>query len=607
MNEVLWYHRGFCKISPNLQYRFISTISRRLSQTFGMAQSRVSRSLSNNLMLLLKSLIVGTTLSCIGIMQIVLFRGDHLRSYVVETNGKNQGNVGEHIATLNGSNFFLRYFKSSPDSTRVRGSIFAHEKISNSEHETRETIPSDIHVEQRFASLSAAFTSTESRSPSASLEDKSEPFDWEGQSGNGSSPFGYDRSKICHVAENICRTTRDKLWFYFGEESKHLASKHGIHHPKQPLISYIKRGRSMARRNMGVSSFSKDATWIKEQQCAISPIENHVVLSADHAHMMGEYVQRIIMPVHHLMQNYVSYLKTNNSQDKEVQFYLYFHHNERQQILPSHYLYMKGLPFGDNLRSWVEEVDPPPSKNSSPCQCYSRLVFCGYNGFYRPARINYALLNDNVTELVLSPDSSVPFNISKHCANYFMSTDTLKNDNCTVWQDLRHSIIQMYERKNPDVHKDIASYRMKLIRDSLPHLIVDTQSTLRIDDVNEWKIIALSQRRHRRVWLNINETLSHCNEKYHSFRIVCLALDVESLPTHFTSASNNQPLSAVDEQFVLYRSIDALIGIHGSQLTQGILMPSNSVVVELFPWLPSKEWGIKIRGDGWTNQKNRPT
>ncbi|KAL3787589.1 hypothetical protein HJC23_000077 [Cyclotella cryptica] len=522
-----------------------------------------------------------------------------------KTDGKNQENVREHIATSNGLKNTMRYFKSSLHSTPARASSFINETISNSEHETLVTIAS--HYEQRFARKAEDFTSIESRSPIASPEDKSEPFDWEGRSDTGSSPLGYDRPKICHVAENICRTSRHKFWFYFGGENEDLASIHGIHYPKQPLITYIKRGRSMARRNMGVSSFAKNATWINEQQCVISPIENHVVLSADHAQMMGEYVQRIIMPMHHLMQDYVSYSKANTSQSKEVQFYLYFHQNEGQQILPSHHLYMNGLPFGDNLRSWVEEVDPPPSIHSSACQCYSRLVFCGYNGFSRPAKMNYAIPNDDVTELVLSPDSSVPFNLSKHCAHYFMPTDAWKYDNCTVWQDLRLSIIQMYERRKPDVHKDIAAYRMKLILDSLPRHTLATQSSLRIDDVNDWKIIALSQRRRGRVWLNINETLSHCNDKYHSFRIVCIVVDVESLPTQFVSASNNQPLSAIDEQFVLYRSIDALIGIHGSQLTQGILMPSNSILVELLPWLPSKEWGIKIRGDGWTNQKNRPT
>ena len=108
------------------------------------------------------------------------------------------------------------------------------------------------------------------------------------------------------------------------------------------------------------------------------------------------------------------------------------------------------------------------------------------------------------------------------------------------------------------------------------------------------------------MWLNLDETLSHCNKKYYEKRLVCVEVDVEDLPTNFISAGSNSALSSMDEQFILYRSIDALIGIHGSQLTQGILMPSNSVMVELFQWLPT-HWGISVWGDGWTNQKNHPT
>ena len=120
------------------------------------------------------------------------------------------------------------------------------------------------------------------------------------------------------------------------------------------------------------------------------------------------------------------------------------------------------------------------------------------------------------------------------------------------------------------------------------------------------------------MWLNIKKHLEHCNSHYFDQQIVCIELDVESLPTNFVDVVSNQPLTAVDEQLVLYQSINALIcvlydetivlvfcyiaityfaslstGIHGSQLTQGILMPSNSIMVELFQWLP-KDWGYVV-------------
>ena len=79
--------------------------------------------------------------------------------------------------------------------------------------------------------------------------------------------------------------------------------------------------------------------------------------------------------------------------------------------------------------------------------------------------------------------------------------------------------------------------------------------------LKDWKIVALSQRRIWRMWLNINDHLKHCNSHYFDRQIVCIELDVEALPTNFVSVGSNQPLTAIDEQLVLYQSINALIGV----------------------------------------------
>ena len=64
----------------------------------------------------------------------------------------------------------------------------------------------------------------------------------------------------------------------------------------------------------------------------------------------------------------------------------------------------------------------------------------------------------------------------------------------------------------------------------------------------------------------MNDTLSHCNTRYHAEKIVCVEVDVANLPTNFIGVNTNTSLSSVEEQIVLYRSLDSLIGIHGSQV-----------------------------------------
>ena len=61
-------------------------------------------------------------------------------------------------------------------------------------------------------------------------------------------------------------------------------------------------------------------------------------------------------------------------------------------------------------------------------------------------------------------------------------------------------------------------------------------------------------------------------------------------------------------QLIVHRSLDGLIGIHGAQLTQAILLPKGAVVVELLPWAPSDYFGTghKVWGE-WTRSVTNPT
>ncbi len=36
----------------------------------------------------------------------------------------------------------------------------------------------------------------------------------------------------------------------------------------------------------------------------------------------------------------------------------------------------------------------------------------------------------------------------------------------------------------------------------------------------------------------------------------------------------------------MHMSLDAMIGIHGAQLSHGVLLPQDGFVVKILPWIP---------------------
>jgi hypothetical protein len=103
-----------------------------------------------------------------------------------------------------------------------------------------------------------------------------------------------------------------------------------------------------------------------------------------------------------------------------------------------------------------------------------------------------------------------------------------------------------------------------------------------------WKFVGFACRKSRRLWLNIGDVMSMCNDTFREHKVACIIVDVEEA-------------GSPEEQLITHRSLNALIGVHGAQLTQGFLLPTHGYILELLPWISS------YTGGGWTASTEAPT
>ena len=96
-----------------------------------------------------------------------------------------------------------------------------------------------------------------------------------------------------------------------------------------------------------------------------------------------------------------------------------------------------------------------------------------------------------------------------------------------------------------------------------------------------WKFVGFARRKSRRLWLNIGDVMTMCSDTFREHKIACVIVDVEEA-------------ESPEEQLIMHRSLDALIGVHGAQLTQGVLLPMHGYILELLRWISS------YTGGGWT-------
>ena len=376
--------------------------------------------------------------------------------------------------------------------------------------------------------------------------------------------FWEQDSSSCFHVDNICHG--NDRWFY--RRSGQMSS--------QPTITYFAGDVTRSHGYINVDNriyFNVSSTSGSDHDdasCSLSPTPYHVVVQSAFNDMIGEFYSRTILPMNRWMAEY----PTRSNDD--VQLYVHFV-PERSQLFEGHRLFLNGLPANEKVDNFLSLVQ------DDSCQCFKKLVFCGYNVLNETRSIVYNESNSHINKdentTIFEPAGLVR-NENIYCA---MRTDgdELHRGNCRAYGKLRNDLLRRYYEKDPLLPEKIEQYRRKI-------LLQNGFSNSTTLQVNEWKFVGLAVRKSRRKWLNVGDALDLCKQKFLKHKVACVAIDVEEA-------------DSPEKQLLMHHSLNALVGIHGAQLTQGVLLRKNSHILELLPWIPDYLYGK------WTNTKHRPT
>ena len=269
-----------------------------------------------------------------------------------------------------------------------------------------------------------------------------------------------------------------------------------------------------------------------------------------------------------------------------IQFYLHIP-LENKRMVDAHKILLSGMlpPTKDETNNltlssirWAKPVLDLITPKNKACECFNKLVFCGYNA--------YAQYNEIANSQDISNSSS-----RKKETNYTLWTGkfidvfgrhiamsptcngsrgvTSYPYHCDAYAKLRDYLVTNIESKHfPNAKQTIIEYRKKIL---VERQLIDTNYD---GNTEEWKFVGLTQRNSRRTWLNLANVTDACNSIFNQQNLLlCLEVNVEE---------TESPV----EQYMMYRSLDVCIGVHGAQLTQAIFMKAQSHVLELLPWIP---------------------
>ena len=263
--------------------------------------------------------------------------------------------------------------------------------------------------------------------------------------------------------------------------------------------------------------------------------------------------------------------------DDDVQIYAHF--VERYDMFEGHRLFLAGLPNNNMFESFVSLMP----RNDS-CRCFRKLIFCGYH-----VENMTTFRNDSHSKMIPDDNWMWPSSSRERVHNKFDSNDPnamvfkpiplIPNSvtDChecrnTAYQELRSDLTKTHSEKYQNLGEKIHRYKRRI----LIEMGLVSNNTIDVDA--GWKFVGFARRKSRRLWLNIGDVMTMCSDTFREHKVACVIVDVEEA-------------ESPEEQLIMHRSLDALIGVHGAQLTQGVLLPKHGYILELLPWIPSYTGG----------------
>ena len=374
--------------------------------------------------------------------------------------------------------------------------------------------------------------------------------------------------------------------------------------------------------------------------CTISSSRTHVVLQSLFNDMIGEFYSRTLLRLYQFMTRDLNKTMNdgNNKEDhhnktmtkllpweEDIQFYVHIPYGNKK-MLDGHKLLLSGMlsnPSSPLAKSFVdlfipqqqqEQNDENKMKNDD-CSCYEKMVFCGYDVYTHNVDVpskdvdpaiddddEVTVLDQTTGEMTVPDQTTTSSTTFNYDAKYTLwaagkldkgvELDTgscgrasgVKGEEyyCKEWYGLRNFLSSNFVKHYPTLDRDIVHLRREMLL--AKGVIDDTYK----GTTKEYTVVGLTQRTYRRAWINLPQIIEACDVAAFADRVICVKVNVEN---------TNSPF----EQLVLHRSLDVMIGVHGAQLTQAILLPPDAHVLELLPWITDY-----IRGK-WVQTRHGPT
>ncbi|KAL9185607.1 hypothetical protein ACHAXT_003384 [Thalassiosira profunda] len=436
------------------------------------------------------------------------------------------------------------------------------------------------------------------------------------------------KSSLCFEVDYICHGQEKNQWFYYAFPSESDDTDETPFQPTMELKSAPAKydggkDRGETRISIKVSSSSKvdlgetnfretERSFLKsnkkgsDSKCEISSAPTHIVLQSLFNDMVGEFYSRTLLRLYNFMTDGLGRIETGGKLpwEENVQFYVHIPYGNKK-IVDGHKLLLSGMlsdpesPVAKSLVDLFVQEENANGSSSSDCQCYEKMVFCGYDIYTHPARTLEPAVDDD--DDVSAEQNSEPGDASGEDVKYTLwSAGKLDHSSeldagscgrnsgekgteyeCQEWRGLRDFLSTNFAKHYPTLDRDIAAHRRHQL------LKVGAIGADYEGDTKEFTVIGLTQRTYRRAWVNLPQIIEECNAA--SFeRVICVEVNVEKTTTPF-------------EQLLLHRSLDVMIGVHGAQMTQAILLPQHAHVLELLPWITDY-----IRGK-WVQTTHGPT